>query len=326
MSQEVDHAEDRTILLAVDSLAGDEATAGVARHQLEGDPAARALGQLYIEALGMLPYALEPVPPPAELKDRLLAALAGDETQDVGPVAPPVAASARRAAPSSALSGEFLLPRRRRWPLRLAASLAVVALGAAAWLFFVLQDREAALARLRAEVRELQSRTDELAAARVEGRAAASNFALVTSPTVEFCALRPTPGAPQPLARGMLYVAADHQHWYLALHGLPAPPAGRRYQLWFLADAGPVSAGLFDARPGVPVELSSETMPAGTRAVSVTLELATGSRAPTGPQVLYGEGLTRMLCNVILSERRIWAGESCERPDPSRVRALSHVR
>lgn len=93
----------------------------------------------------------------------------------------------------------------------------------------------------------------------------------------------------------MLYVAADHQHWYLALHGLQPSQAGRRYQLWFLSDRGPVSAGLFDAAAGAPVGLSSETMPSGTRAVSVTLELATGSRTPTGPQVLYGEGLVKML-------------------------------
>ena len=297
MNQDHADSEDRSILLALDALAADEAAADAARVELENDEAAEALSGLYIETLGMMPYALEPAVLPAALKGHILAAVAGDETQDVGPAVArpaPAAAAARRPA-AATVTGEMPVHRRRRWPLRLAASLAVVALGAAAWLFMALQEREAALARLRAEARALTARATELEAASAEARAAAANFALVTSPTVELCALRPSPGGPQPAARGMLFVAADHQHWYLALHGLQPSAAGRRYQLWFLADSGPVSAGLFDARPGAPVELSSETMPAGTRAVSVTLELATGSRAPTGPQVLYGEGLTRML-------------------------------
>ncbi len=295
MSRERAVQEDRSVLLALDALGADEAAGEAARVELESDEAAQTLARLYIEVLAMLPYALYPAPPPPALKDRILAGIAGDETQDVVPAASaaPVA-PARRAAPAT-ITGEIPVRRRRRWPLRLAASLALVALGAAAWLFVGLQEREASVARLRAELRELRARSVELDAAGAEARAAAANLALVSSPTVEFCALRPAPEGPQPTARGMLFVAADHQHWYLALHGLQAPPTGRRYQLWFLADSGPVSAGLFDARAGAPVELSSEAMPAGTRAVSVTLELATGSRAPAGPQVLYGEGLTKML-------------------------------
>ena len=90
-------------------------------------------------------------------------------------------------------------------------------------------------------------------------------FELVTSPTVAVSALRPM-GAPplQPEARGLLFVAANHQHWYISLKGLQ-PQAGKVYKLWFVADQGMVGASAFPARSGAPIELSSRQMPAGTK-------------------------------------------------------------
>src|SRR4030095_2325711 len=109
----------------------------------------------------------------------------------------------------------------------------------------------------------------------------------VTSPAVLVSPMRPSGEAPlQPGARGVLFVAADHQHWVLSLEGLQPPEAGKTYKLWFVADQGTVSAGSFTARPGEPVELSSKTMPAGTRESLVTLETDPNAPAPTGPEVL----------------------------------------
>ena len=58
------------------------------------------------------------------------------------------------------------------------------------------------------------------------------------------------------------------------------------YKLWFLADQGPVSSGSFTARPGDPMDLSSQHMPAGTKGVIVTLENDPNAAVPTGPTIL----------------------------------------
>ena len=111
------------------------------------------------------------------------------------------------------------------------------------------------------------------------------SFSVVTSPAVQVCNLRAaTPD--QSDARGMLFVAADHQHWTMSLRGLRPPAGGKVYQLWFVADQGMVSGGTFAARPGAPVELGSDRMPAGTRGVKITLENVPGAPAPSGSDVL----------------------------------------
>ena len=56
-----------------------------------------------------------------------------------------------------------------------------------------------------------------------------------------------------------------------------------------------VSAGTFDPRPGIRTELTSETMPGGTVAVSVTLEPLGGSAEPSSPPLLYGDEVMRIL-------------------------------
>jgi hypothetical protein len=84
----------------------------------------------------------------------------------------------------------------------------------------------------------------------------------------------------------MLFVAADHQHWYLALQGLRPVGSGKAYKLWFVADQGMVDAGSFTIDPKAPIELSSKQMPAGTKAAIITLENDPHAPAPTGPAIL----------------------------------------
>jgi len=338
------HDEDGTILAALEALEALEGTPADVEGVpgLPDAPAAAAgeagltLSRLYVEVLGLIPYELAPYAPSAALGERLLAIVAGDETQDVGAsvvlpppppgLPPPSIPSTPRAAPTPVpgtlrapqataalrLSAPAVpppfpparLPIRprpvRRWPLALAAML-VLALGAlSAWLWTGLQQQSEKITSLEEQLRQL----NQLSQAR--SRAASAPIApagdpagirgqpddlrakldLVTSPMVAVCALRPPARSPAAAARGMLFVAADHQHWYLRVQGLEPPAAGRQYQLWFLSPAGPVSAGTFAAAPGAPVALSSEHMPAGTVGVVITLEPAPGSAAPSGPEIL----------------------------------------
>ncbi len=232
----------------------------------------RRIERLDLEVLGSLARALPPAFPRLEARAALLAAAA-----DEG------ASPRRRVAPQA----------DSRWWLPLAAALAALALGAAGFLWARLQDQRETLLALQAEVGELRTQTTRLAARERDAR---EQLALVGSPGVAVCPLRqraasPLGGAPF----GVLYVGADHQHWYLALHGLLPCPEGRVYQVWFVAPEGTVSAGTFRPEAGAAVELSSATMPEGTRAVRVTLEAPGGAPAPSGPEILFGDQPIQLL-------------------------------
>jgi hypothetical protein len=248
---------------------------GLEREAIDGwsalDPGEQGrLERLDVELLGMLPQALEPVLPSAASRAALLEAARRQAGRAVG-------ALPRTTAP---VPGS-------RWTLALAAGLAAAALGVAGLLSVRLRDQSAALAQLEAEVGLLRQQTAALAASE---RSARDQLALVGAPGTAVCSLRqreasPLGGEPS----GVLYVAADHQHWYIALHGLRPCPQGRVYQLWFQSEGGWHSAGTFRVEADRAIELSSPTMPEGTRAVRVTLEAPGGAAFPAGPEILFGE-------------------------------------
>jgi len=232
-------------------------------------------------------------------------AQAAPVTLEVGePAAAPAAPAAAEAPAPTTAAGrqERFAPASRsrsasvpvrssapRWLSALAAALILALLGTCGWLLNDLRERRDAIVRLAAQrdaalrhAGEVEARLGRLTSQVGSMR---DSFSVMTSPAVEVCNLRAaTPE--QADARGMLFVAADHQHWAMSLRGLRPPAGGKVYQLWFVADQGPVSGGTFAARPGAPVELGSDRMPAGTKAVRITLESSPGSPAPSGPDVL----------------------------------------
>jgi uncharacterized coiled-coil protein SlyX len=308
----LEEPEDRIALAALETL-------GVAWGESvlpRGDETAETLTRLYVESLGLLPYGLEPATPNPAVRARLLAVVRGEETQDVAPqaaavlAAHPAPAAPQPAPPSPAASTApaAIIPiergRRRGapgWLLALAATLAFAFAGLSAYLFNEMLKQEATIDHLSASLTAEQVEKSEARQrlAQVEGNLGdiQSSMALVTSPGVEVAPMRPIAdsGAPVPPdASGILYIAADHQHWYLKVHGLQ-PVGGRRYNLWFIADDGAVSGGSFDARPGSPMDLTSHTMPATTREILITLEPDHGVEAPTGPGVLRAAPPIKMI-------------------------------
>jgi anti-sigma-K factor RskA len=83
-------------------------------------------------------------------------------------------------------------------------------------------------------------------------------------------------------SRGVVFAATQ----------LPALPAGKTYQLWFVpANAAPVSAGLITPDPtgSATVHFATPpTTPDRIAALAVTLEPAGGMPAPTGEKYLVG--------------------------------------
>jgi hypothetical protein len=305
VSHEAHHEdrEDRIILAALETLGVDLGTTDGDIVLPRGDETTETLTRLYVEALGLLTYSLAPAAPPPALRERLMAVVQGDETQAVAPVAGaaapaelPAAARAAGSAPPAPMAAIVPIERGRRgaprWLLALAATLAFAFAGLSAYLYSELlkqgQTIDTLSASLQAEQSEGGDVREQLVQMESQLGEMRGSMALFT-PGVEVAPMRPVANSAAPVpesAGGVLFIAADHQHWYLSVQGLE-PVGGRRYQLWFMTDTGEaVSGGSFDARPGSPMNLTSKTMPHGTRKILITLEPESGAPAPTGPRVL----------------------------------------
>ena len=70
--------------------------------------------------------------------------------------------------------------------------------------------------------------------------------------------------------------------------GLPVPPPGKAYQLWFIADGKPLPGEVFTTDAGGRAELHEQIPPQGRHAqiFAVTLEPQAGVSAPTGQMYL----------------------------------------
>jgi anti-sigma-K factor RskA len=248
------------------------------------DPESEALLREYVEALGLMPFELEPEIPSASVKRSIMEAVEGGR---------PVVES------DEELAAVVQMPTAgwRRWALPLAAGLALAFLGYSGWQYFHLEQQRGTIERLADQLSEANKQAVQLVDYQHELERAQNKLALVASHGVEICPLQPM-GTAQAIGapHGTLFVAADHQNWYLHVDDLEPCPEGRAYQLWFIrSDGSTDSGGILEAKSGVCLEVISDKMPAGTIAISVTLEPAGGSSAPSGPQVLYGDELTRIL-------------------------------
>lgn len=87
--------------------------------------------------------------------------------------------------------------------------------------------------------------------------------------------------------RGAVVVSPSLDEAVFVAAGLPAPPAGQTYQLWFMDSAGvAVSAGTFDPGSDGRVAVSLVGSPGSAAVVGMTLEPDGGSPEPTTPPVL----------------------------------------
>jgi anti-sigma-K factor RskA len=102
---------------------------------------------------------------------------------------------------------------------------------------------------------------------------------------------RLAPLAPAPGANGIVAVSATNMAAVFQAAGLPATPAGKTYELWWITrEHGPVAAGLFQAEEGHPVVAPVALPPPGEHVLlsAVTLEPAGGVSKPTGAMYLKG--------------------------------------
>ncbi len=226
-----------------------------------------------IEALALT---TAPVAPSEIVRARLLQRIAQES---------PRAAAAPTAAPPVAGSA----PARAPWMLRAVAAVLLVVAG---WGAF---DRAA----LRRELQRLRGNDQQLAAqlAAMHQQLVSANgeivrlsieSRIVSAPDMHPVVLAGLATAPTSTARTFVSPRDGKALFYA--YGLPAPPAGKQYQLWFIAGGRPVSGGVFDVdAAGNGALLVDHVSPVESiQAWAVTLEPTGGLPAPSGAMVLKG--------------------------------------
>jgi anti-sigma-K factor RskA len=243
--------EELVALLALGAPLGADA-AELERHRAEGCPTCEALLAEGREAAAALGGAVEPVPPPPELRERILGAL--------GP---------------------------RRAPAPPAAPWRVFAAAAALLLVAVVVDD----ARLRRDREELRSRSADLAGRLQNAETSLAERTLrarvLESDDVRMMLLGGS--GPQPGARARVFWSPKARRGVLVAASLAPLPSDRQYELWVFQKGKPVAAGVFDANASGAALFESAPFPeAEAQNFAVTVEPRGGMPAPTGPIVLVG--------------------------------------
>ena len=251
-------AEELAALCVLDMLTAEEA-APVHAHLAACDQPHTDIARA-AEAAGALALSVEPVQPPAALRDRLMSAVATtaqvpDRLDVAGPADP------SRVVP-------FERPERATRPSRAVwiglAAAAVLALLLGGWNL--------------SRQRQVSDADQQLALVR-QAVAAASD---PTSTVVPIAGTDAAPGV-----SGMVVIPASGTG-YLMIQGLPSLADDQVYQAWYLAGGVPTSAGLMEpSGAGITVMAGLDPI-AGTDAIALTIEPAGGLPQPTGDVVAAG--------------------------------------
>lgn len=283
------HNTESLALEALGALDGAESRA-LASH-LAGCASCRRERDELHAAAASLAHTAAPVRPPAELRARILeGARALKQTNGR---ARAQEASDDRASETS--SGRVITPPAERFTRRAtrrtwvwAAVAAGVIVSLLSFDIFRLWRENAAMrsdvARLE---REAELSRDELARVRAESARERELAELLSAPGARVLTLSATKDAPAEASARLAYDDATGRAVLVAAN-LPRAPAGKAYQIWYVAGGRPVPGRLFQTDDAGRGTLRDEIPSAGRSAklFAVTLEPERGSPAPTGQILL----------------------------------------
>jgi hypothetical protein len=202
----------------------------------------------------VLPLAVEPVPPPVALRDRILSAIQAEGDVRAGLEVMPGGAPAR--SRSTALRS--FLHAREVW---FAAAAAVIIVGLVAWNVVLQTSSNQQTAYQRDVVTALAA-----------GAKVTTMAGTTSAPNASASLVQPRRGAP-----------------YLIVQGLPQLPSNRLFAVWFLHGSAPSPAGDFTYSGSGTQIVQLPTSSRGYTASAVTDELRPSGHLPKGPIVLVGK-------------------------------------
>ena len=264
----MEHSEYQELLAAhaLDALDASEARA--VRVHLESCADCRREFDELRDASALLAHAAEPAAPSDDVRRRLMRKI---QSPTRSTAAQPKVVPLRQGLASA-------------WPnvMRLAAAVAFVALMLG---LIVLWRRDAASRRQIAELgRQLNRQQRELQIERDNVARQTEALAFLNSPDAKKMVLAGTPTAQT--ARATFMYDEKSRHAMLMIDGLPATPADKSYEVWFIPKGqAPIPGGTFTV-PSDGRALVSDKIPmaAGSAmVVAITLEPKGGSAVPTMP-------------------------------------------
>jgi anti-sigma-K factor RskA len=190
-----------------------------------------------------------------------------DMTDWLGMLAPP-------RTPRPELKGRVLeraLRPRRRWPLAVAA-LFVVAAGIAGWWAYRTIDT---LAEERAQLAARVAALEDTVSTFIHGAG------------TELLQIPVSTGG----RVGSVTIFADRvrHRWLVRCDGLAPNASDQAYQLWFITDAGMVTAAVMPMDQDRPMVMALEMPRSGARVLgaAMSIEPRAGSTSPSGPVVFH---------------------------------------
>jgi anti-sigma factor RsiW len=217
---------------------------------------------------------VRPLEPSRELRGRILESIRADSTAHG---TTKKAGDGHRQQPSNVVPLKQPLTRSsaESW-LAIAAGVVLVALVATLFVLWK-QNREARqeLARLSAQVHDAQQQL-------IQQREA---IEIVAAPGTRMMELAGTKLMPE--AHAMLAFDMNGRAILMA-KGLPPAPAGKAYQLWFIADGKPMPGKVFTTDASGAGALKDQIPPQARNAAvfAITLEPENGVQSPTGEMYL----------------------------------------
>ena len=267
MSNMDEHIEELFAFYALGTLSDAE------RSQVEAyvhsDPGARQRLDEMIRTVSLVPQAITPMKPSAELKAKLMERVRADararseSASEVASRRPGTAVNARRSS-----SGP-------RWAYAFAVASLLLAVGIGTWGLGV-----------RSEIIRLQSQVSVL---EQEVQTQRTVLAQLSLPQAHAFAISGTDHQPQ--AQGQLIADASTGSGVLVVSGLKPLTTGQTYEFWLINDATAVPAGLFKVNEqgqGV-LQITQKFTSNSYNAIGVSIEPAGGSKAPTGDIVMLGK-------------------------------------
>jgi anti-sigma-K factor RskA len=265
--------QDYQELLALHALdALDASDARVLEEHLNTCPECRDELDGLRDATGLLAHAASPAEPRPEVRARILADVSAERQQD---------------RPATAIPAQVvpLKPRadRNLWTtgLRLAAGVAFVALLVG---LIVLWRRDI---KMRQEIAQLSRQANTQQHELVRDRDVLARqreaLALLNSPTAKKMEMAGTQAAQT--ARGTFVYDQKTGRAILMAEGLPATPADKAYELWFIPKGhSPMAGRMFtidaSGHAMLPEQMPAEAMEGAV--IAITLEPKKGSAVPTG--------------------------------------------
>ncbi len=260
----------------------------------QGEPLAAPaeLGEMerdFVELTGLLAWQVDEAEPPPELKASVMQHVRA-QAQAADPASNVVAFGERAAAPAP--------PAWTAWAAAAGLLLAFAFAISTGFLYAQLQSQGDVVASLETRLEEMQQERDLVGFSQASFEDMQRRYAVMTSHGAEVCTLRPAGDNPsQPKARALFWTDPETRSWVLSARNLERCELGREYRIWFESEDGAISGGAFRVKDETErIEIGADEIPAGTKAVMVTLEFPDRvGEEPGGELVLYGDDARQIL-------------------------------